>query len=190
MASGAEASVGNNHLVGAVVDAWQLWPDLPNAICYREAWAVAPGREPTLKQQCLLGLVVWLPSCGVKSPARDKKERGMRDSELTPAARTIGKRIISVDDESGEVRLGFVAVAGFTNRHGTVGGGYLAAMLESTAAAPLLNELHDDLSAVTTELRIRMTGFLRRERGPDVGHECTKVQYPYGRRVLRLRSRN
>jgi uncharacterized protein (TIGR00369 family) len=79
----------------------------------------------------------------------------MRDDELTPAARTIGKRIISVDDESGDVRLGFVAADGFTNRHGTIGGGFLAAMLDSTAAAPLLKKLDDELSAVTTELHIR-----------------------------------
>jgi uncharacterized protein (TIGR00369 family) len=78
--------------------------------------------------------------------------------EIPPAARTIGKQIVSVDSESGEVRLTYAARPEFGNRHGTVGGGFLAAMLDSAAAAPVLDKLPPELSAVTTELHI---SFLR-----------------------------
>lgn len=74
--------------------------------------------------------------------------------ESPPAARMIGKEILAVDEASGEVQLKFLARLEFSNRHGTVGDEFLAAMLDSTAAAPLLATLPSDLSAVTTKLNI------------------------------------
>ena len=74
--------------------------------------------------------------------------------EAPPAALTIGKEIISVEPGSGDVRLRFFAKPEFGNRHGTVGGGFLAAMLDSSSAAPLLARLPPELTAVTTELHV------------------------------------
>jgi acyl-coenzyme A thioesterase PaaI-like protein len=52
-------------------------------------------------------------------------------NEISPAAVLLGREIVSVDTESGEVRLRFLADRQFSNRHGTVQGGMLAAMLDS-----------------------------------------------------------
>jgi acyl-coenzyme A thioesterase PaaI-like protein len=51
--------------------------------------------------------------------------------EISPAAILLGREIVSVDTEAGEVRLRFLADRQFSNRHGTVQGGMLAAMLDS-----------------------------------------------------------
>jgi uncharacterized protein (TIGR00369 family) len=74
--------------------------------------------------------------------------------EVPPAARMIGKEIVSVAADAGEVRLKFFAKPDFCNRHGTVGGGFLAAMLDSSAATALLAKLPPELTAVTTELHV------------------------------------
>ena len=78
--------------------------------------------------------------------------------ETPPAARTIGKEIVEVCPESGDVRLKFVARPEFANRHGTVGGGFLAAMLDSSAAAPCLARLPPERTLVTTELHVSFVG--------------------------------
>ena len=51
--------------------------------------------------------------------------------EVPPAAVLLGCEVISVDAKSGEVQLRFLADRQFANRHGTVQGGMLAAMLDS-----------------------------------------------------------
>src|SRR4029079_8284729 len=51
--------------------------------------------------------------------------------ELPPAAVLLGREVISVDAKSGEVQLRFLADRQFANRHGTVQGGMLAAMLDT-----------------------------------------------------------
>jgi acyl-coenzyme A thioesterase PaaI-like protein len=48
-------------------------------------------------------------------------------NETSPAAVLLGREIVSVDTESREVRLRFLADRQFSNRHGTVQGGMLAA---------------------------------------------------------------
>ena len=73
---------------------------------------------------------------------------------ITPAAELVGREVVDVDAGTGLVRLGFVAKPEFANRHGTVSGGFLAAMLDSTTAAPILAFLAQELSVVTTELKI------------------------------------
>jgi uncharacterized protein (TIGR00369 family) len=73
---------------------------------------------------------------------------------ITPAARLVGREVLEVDSGTGIVRLAFFARPEFANRHGTVSGGFLAAMLDSTAAAPILAFLPKDLSVVTTDLRV------------------------------------
>jgi uncharacterized protein (TIGR00369 family) len=71
--------------------------------------------------------------------------------KISPAARLVGREILGADADTGAVRLGFLARPEFANRHGSVAGGFLAAMLDSTSAAPILAE---GLNIVTTELRV------------------------------------
>jgi uncharacterized protein (TIGR00369 family) len=73
-------------------------------------------------------------------------------SEISPAAVLLGREIVSVDTESGEVRLRFLAAQQFSNRHGTVQGGMLAAMLDSATGNAVIANLPSDRTAVTTRL--------------------------------------
>ena len=72
--------------------------------------------------------------------------------ELPPAAVLLGREVISVDAKSGEVRLRFLADRQFANRHGTVHGGMLAAMLDSATGNAVMASLPSDRTAVTTRL--------------------------------------
>jgi uncharacterized protein (TIGR00369 family) len=72
--------------------------------------------------------------------------------ETPPAALLLGREIVSVDQQSGEVRLRFIARAEFANRHGTVQGGMLAAMLDSATGNAVMAKLASHLTAVTTRL--------------------------------------
>lgn len=71
---------------------------------------------------------------------------------MTPAARLIGKRIDHVDDASATVDLGFFAPESFANRHGTVHGGFLSAMLDSAAATAVHAGLAPGMQALTMRL--------------------------------------
>ena len=79
---------------------------------------------------------------------------GVHLDKRSPAAEVIGREVLEIDAETGVVRLAFVAKPEFANRHGTVAGGFLAAMLDSTTAAPILAFLAEELSVVTPELRV------------------------------------
>jgi uncharacterized protein (TIGR00369 family) len=72
--------------------------------------------------------------------------------EVPPAARLLGREIVSVDPASGEVKLRFTATAEFANRHGTVQGGMLAAMLDSATGNAIMARLPPHLTAVTIRL--------------------------------------
>ena len=72
--------------------------------------------------------------------------------EISPSAVFLGREIVSVDTESGEVRLRFLADPQFSNRHGTVQGGMLAAMLDSATGNAVIANLPSDRTAVTTRL--------------------------------------
>ncbi len=76
-------------------------------------------------------------------------------TEVPPAALLLGREIISTDSLSGEVRLKFTARAEFANRHGTVQGGILAAMLDSVAGNAVMAKLPSHLTALTTRLDTR-----------------------------------
>jgi acyl-coenzyme A thioesterase PaaI-like protein len=75
-------------------------------------------------------------------------ERGKQVSdhanEISPAAVLLGREIVSVDTESGELRLRFLADRQFSNRHGTVQGGLLAAMLDSATGNAVVAKLPSD----------------------------------------------
>jgi uncharacterized protein (TIGR00369 family) len=70
---------------------------------------------------------------------------------LPLAARHLNRRLIGVAS-TGEVTLAFEAQPEFTNRHGTVKGGFLAAMLDSATGFTLLMALPSHKTAVTTRL--------------------------------------
>jgi len=72
--------------------------------------------------------------------------------EIPPAAQLLGREIVSVDPQSGDVKLRFVARSEFANRHGTVQGGMLAAMLDSATGNAIMAGLPSHLTAVTTRL--------------------------------------
>jgi uncharacterized protein (TIGR00369 family) len=78
--------------------------------------------------------------------------------EMPPAAQLLGREIVSVDPHSGEVKLRFSAKREFANRHGTVQGGMLAAMLDSATGNAVMARLPSHLTAVTTRLD---TSFLK-----------------------------
>ncbi len=73
---------------------------------------------------------------------------------LTPCAALVGRQLLDVDEVTGTVRLSFLAKPEFANRHGTVSGGFLATMLDSTTAVAILAMLPDELTILTTELHM------------------------------------
>ena len=77
--------------------------------------------------------------------------------QLPPAAQLLGREILRID-EDGTAHLRFFARPEFANRHGTVQGGLLSAMLDSATMTPLLAQLPDDRIALTVKLE---TEFLR-----------------------------
>jgi uncharacterized protein (TIGR00369 family) len=77
-----------------------------------------------------------------------------------PAAKLLSRRLIQIA-ASGEVTIAYEAQPEFTNRHGTVQGGLLAAMLDSATAFALLQALPAGKTAVTTRLD---TTFLKAAR--------------------------
>ena len=75
-----------------------------------------------------------------------------------PASVLLGRELVSINSETGQVYLTYKAKPEFANRHGTVQGGLLAAMLDSAAGFALMSQLPPELTAVTTQLD---TSFLR-----------------------------
>lgn len=71
---------------------------------------------------------------------------------MTPAARLLGREWIDSDPSTGVSRTKFNAPPEFANRHGTVHGGFLAAMLDSAAGLAVLDTLPADMTMVTARL--------------------------------------
>ena len=71
---------------------------------------------------------------------------------LTPAAKLLGRRTVDVDAATGVVRSSFFAPPEFANRHGSVHGGFLAAMLDSAASMAIVGTLAPDMTMVTARL--------------------------------------
>lgn len=76
------------------------------------------------------------------------------DAERPPAADLIGRELVSVDPDTREVRMQYTARPEFTNRHGTVGGGFLAAMLDSVCGSAAFAVLGDEETVITRELHV------------------------------------
>ncbi|MBP8305685.1 MAG: hotdog fold thioesterase [Burkholderiaceae bacterium] len=76
-------------------------------------------------------------------------------SELTPAARLLGREILSVDAAAGTASLRFNAPVEFGNRHGTVHGGMISAMLDSATSCAVLAGLPPERTSLTMRLETR-----------------------------------
>jgi uncharacterized protein (TIGR00369 family) len=73
--------------------------------------------------------------------------------QFTPPAPTLlGREILELDREAGAARMRFLAREEFTNRHGSVQGGFVAAMLDSATSVALIGSLPDHLTSVTMRL--------------------------------------
>jgi uncharacterized protein (TIGR00369 family) len=75
----------------------------------------------------------------------------------TPVAKLLGREILAID-EDGTVHVRFLARPEFANRHGSVQGGLVSAMLDSSLSAALLAQLPAELTSMTVKLE---TEFLR-----------------------------
>lgn len=73
---------------------------------------------------------------------------------LTPPAPTLlGREVISWNLEARSVRLRFFAQPEFANRHGSVHGGLVAAMLDSATSCALMAILPEDQLSLTMRLQ-------------------------------------
>jgi uncharacterized protein (TIGR00369 family) len=76
-------------------------------------------------------------------------------THVPPGAQLLGREWLGFD-ETGQIALiRFQAQPSFTNRHGTIQGGFLAAMLDSATGIAALAALSVDLTAVTRSLDTR-----------------------------------
>ena len=73
-------------------------------------------------------------------------------TELTPGSATLGREWVSFDATARAATLRFHMKPEFANRHGTVQGGMLAAMLDSATGNAIMARLPSHLTAVTTRL--------------------------------------
>ncbi len=76
---------------------------------------------------------------------------------ITPVARLLGREIERFDPD-GTVHVRFTARPEFANRHGSVQGGLVSAMLDSATSAVLLAQLPPEQTSMTVKLE---TEFLR-----------------------------
>jgi uncharacterized protein (TIGR00369 family) len=94
-----------------------------------------------------------------------------------PAARLLGRQVIEVDPTAGTIKVEFNAQPEFLNSAGTVQGGFLAAMLDSTLGPALRATLGPGQFAPTLELKVSFI------RAAKVG-----VLFGHGRVIHRGRS--
>ncbi len=74
---------------------------------------------------------------------------------MTPAARLLGREVVRFDPVEGCIEVRYEARPEFANRHGTVQGGLLGAMLDSAASGALHARLPAEFTAVTRRLDTR-----------------------------------
>lgn len=77
----------------------------------------------------------------------------------SPAAKSLGKRVIETDPSRGYVKASFVASEDFVNRSGRIFGGYLSAMLDALCGnAVRLTHREPGTPQVTLELKTSFIG--------------------------------
>lgn len=72
-----------------------------------------------------------------------------REEQVPPAARLLGRQLDSIGASNGDVRLVYCARPEFANRHGTVQGGMLSAMLDSATGYALIATLPEGFTVLT-----------------------------------------
>jgi len=86
----------------------------------------------------------------------------------SPAAITLGKKLLEADAERGYVRASFYAGDNFVNRGGRIFGGFLSAMLDGLCGhAVRLTQESPDTPQVTLELKTSFVG--RADTGRLIG---------------------
>jgi uncharacterized protein (TIGR00369 family) len=76
-------------------------------------------------------------------------------ADSPPGARLLGREWLGFDETGETALIRFQAQPSFTNRHGTIQGGFLAAMLDSATGLRALAALPPDLTVVTRSLDTR-----------------------------------
>ena len=74
---------------------------------------------------------------------------------LPPGAQLLGREWLGFDETGETALVRFQALPSFTNRHGTIQGGFLAAMLDSATGVCALAAVSPDLTVVTRSLDTR-----------------------------------
>lgn len=115
--------------------------------------------------------------------------------ESPPAAALLGRVVRAIDSDTATVQLDYEARPEFANRHGTIAGGFLAAMLDSATSAPALLALDEGKTVVTTSLHVSFerparVGRLRAsarviERSDRELHSTSELMDPEGKIVAR-----
>jgi uncharacterized protein (TIGR00369 family) len=86
----------------------------------------------------------------------------------SPAAMTLGKRVLETDPERGYIKASFVAGDNFINRGGRVFGGFLSAMMDTLCGhAVRLTHREPNTPQVTLELKTSFVG--RADKGTFIG---------------------
>jgi len=92
----------------------------------------------------------------------DLKSQGMDALSLeeeSPAALTLGKKVLDLDRERGYIRASYHAGENFINRGGRIYGGFLAAMLDGLCGhATRLTHREPGIPQVTLELKTSFVG--------------------------------
>src|SRR5262245_62762908 len=73
-------------------------------------------------------------------------------TNVPPGALLLGREWLGFDDSGEVASIRFQALPSFANRHGTIQGGFLAAMLDSATGLRALAALSPGLTAVTRNL--------------------------------------
>ena len=76
-------------------------------------------------------------------------------AQLPPGSRLLEREWLGFDDAGETATVRFNGRADFTNRHGTIQGGFLAAMLDSATGLCALASLSSDQTVVTKRLDTR-----------------------------------
>ncbi|QQN62401.1 PaaI family thioesterase [Bradyrhizobium diazoefficiens] len=76
-------------------------------------------------------------------------------ANLPPGAQLLGREWLGLDESGQTALIRFQAQPSFTNRHGTIQSGFLAAMLDSATGMAALAALAADLTVVTRSLDTR-----------------------------------
>jgi uncharacterized protein (TIGR00369 family) len=71
-----------------------------------------------------------------------------------PAAETLGWELISEDPENGTIEIAFHAGEAFLNPHGTVQGGFVAAMLDDTMGPALVSKTDGAFIPSTIDMNV------------------------------------